>query len=71
MAHPKEDNQAQEEISVELTTRLQVPQIAKDSVTGELHLYHRAHWYEGKLYYRGQVLIDSTEAAEIIRLRKL
>ena len=27
---------------------------------GESHLYHRAHWHEGKLYYRGKVLIDST-----------
>ena len=30
------------------------------SYTGESHLYHRAHWHEGKLYYRGKVLIDST-----------
>jgi large subunit ribosomal protein L32 len=26
-----------------------------------VHLYHRAHWHEGKLYYRGQVLVDKTE----------
>ncbi|MGI9530995.1 50S ribosomal protein L32, partial [Lutimonas sp.] len=33
----------------------------KDPTTGEAHLYHRAHWHEGKLYYRGQILIDSQE----------
>ena len=38
-----------------------MPTIAKDATTGEMHLYHRAHWHEGKLYYRGQVLIDKTE----------
>ncbi|MFO0436523.1 MAG: 50S ribosomal protein L32 [Sphingobacteriaceae bacterium] len=25
--------------------------IAKDSVTGEAHLMHRAYWFEGKFYY--------------------
>ncbi|MDA8641851.1 50S ribosomal protein L32, partial [Flavobacteriaceae bacterium] len=25
---------------------------------------HRAHWHEGKLYYRGKVLIDNTVEAE-------
>jgi len=24
-----------------------------------VHLMHRAHWHEGKLYYRGKVLIDA------------
>ena len=41
-----------------------VPQIAKDPTTGEAHLYHRAHWFEDKLYYRGQVLIDNTQEVE-------
>ena len=39
-------------------------QIATCSKTGESHLYHRAHWHEGKLYYRGKVLIDSDQTAE-------
>ncbi|MGQ3087201.1 MAG: 50S ribosomal protein L32, partial [Flavobacterium sp.] len=26
------------------------------------HLYHRAYWHEGKMYYRGQVVIDKQEA---------
>lgn len=33
-----------------------------DSVTGESHLRHRAHWTEGKLYYRGRVVIDKSPA---------
>ena len=37
-------------------------QIATDKTTGQDHLYHRAHWHEGKLYYRGKVLVDSLES---------
>jgi len=41
------------------------PQLSTDATTGEVHLRHRAHWSEGKLYYRGRVLIDdNTEEAE-------
>ncbi|MBT3443354.1 MAG: 50S ribosomal protein L32, partial [Flavobacteriaceae bacterium] len=39
-------------------------QIATCKTTGESHLYHRAHWHEGKLYYRGKVLIDNATQAE-------
>jgi len=41
------------------------PQIATCPTTGEPHLYHRAHWHEGKLYYRGQVLIDNSEVENV------
>lgn len=30
-----------------------------DKTTGESHLRHRAHWSEGKLYYRGNVIVDN------------
>ena len=26
--------------------------------TGEMHLQHRAHWHEGKLYYKGKVVME-------------
>ena len=32
--------------------------ISKDATTGELHVRHRAHVSEGKLYYKGQVVSD-------------
>jgi large subunit ribosomal protein L32 len=28
------------------------------SVTGETHLSHRAYWHDGKLYYRGKVVME-------------
>ena len=39
-------------------------QISICSKTGESQLYHRAHWHEGKLYYRGKVLVDAIETAD-------
>lgn len=40
-----------------------VPTLATDPVTGQPHLFHRAHWYEGKLYYKGKVVMEKQETA--------
>lgn len=34
------------------------PTIAVDPTTGEPHLFHRAHWHENKLYYKGKVVME-------------
>jgi len=34
------------------------PQIAKCLTTGEPHLYHRAYWFEKRLYYKGKVIME-------------
>lgn len=36
--------------------------IATCPTTGQSHLYHRAHWHEGKLYYKGQVIAEKEVA---------
>jgi large subunit ribosomal protein L32 len=36
--------------------------ITKDPITGEAHLMHRAYWFEGKLYYKGKVVMEKTNA---------
>lgn len=38
------------------------PNIATCPETGQPHLYHRAHWYEGKLYYKGKVIAEKEVA---------
>lgn len=63
MAHPKRKTSKQRRNKRRTHINAVVPQIAKDPTTGEAHLYHRAHWHEGKLYYRGQVLINTEESA--------
>ena len=57
MAHPKRRQSSTRRDKRRTHDKAVVPQIAKDVTTGEFHLYHRAHWFEGKLYYRGQVLL--------------
>ncbi|HIP48234.1 MAG TPA: 50S ribosomal protein L32 [Lutibacter sp.] len=61
MAHPKRKISKQRRDKRRTHYKASTPQIGTDTTTGEAHLYHRAHWNEGKLYYRGQVLIDATE----------
>ncbi len=58
MAHPKKRQSRSRRNKRRTHYKLRLPQIAFDKTTGEAHLYHRAHWHEGKLYYRGKVLYD-------------
>ena len=37
--------------------------IRDSSTTGESHLPHRAYWYEGKLYYKGKVVLEKEAVA--------
>jgi len=53
MAHPKRKISKTRRDKRRTHYKATAPTIAKDPTTGELHLYHRAHWHEGKLYYRG------------------
>jgi large subunit ribosomal protein L32 len=36
----------------------EAPTLGQDPSSGESHLWHRAHWSEDKLIYRGKVVID-------------
>lgn len=63
MAHPKRKISKTRRDKRRTHYKATIPQIATDPVTGESHLYHRAHWYENKLYYKGKVLIDNNVEA--------
>lgn len=58
MAHPKRRQSSTRRDKRRTHYKASVPQLAKCSATGELHLYHRAYWHEGKLYYRGKVVME-------------
>ncbi|MFD0932081.1 50S ribosomal protein L32 [Psychroflexus salinarum] len=66
MAHPKRKISKTRRDKRRTHDKAKMPQIATDTTTGEAHLFHRAHWHEGKMFYRGQVLIDNTEDAEVV-----
>ena len=64
MAHPKRKTSKTRRDKRRTHYKAETPQIAVCSKTGESHLYHRAYWHEGKLYYRGKVLLDNTSETE-------
>ena len=62
MAHPKR-KQSKTRRDKRRTHYKAVAPVALCGVTGEAHLYHRAYWHEGKLYYKGKVVLEKEEAA--------
>ena len=64
MAHPKRKISKTRRDKRRTHYKAKASQIATCPTTGEPHLYRRAHWYEGKLYYRGKVLIDNSVSEE-------
>lgn len=58
MAHPKHRISKQRRNKRRTHYKAVAPTIATDPTTGEAHIYHRAHWFEDKLYYKGQVVME-------------
>jgi len=64
VAHPKRKTSKTRRDKRRTHYKAETPQVAICSKTGESHLYHRAYWHEGKLYYRGKVLLDNAAETE-------
>lgn len=58
MAHPKRRQSTTRRDKRRTHYKAEVPQLTTDPTTGEMHLKHRAHWSDGKLYYRGKVVLE-------------
>lgn len=58
MAHPKKRQSKSRQGKRRTHYKIDTPQLALDSTTGQMHIYHRAHWHEEKLYYRGKLVLD-------------
>ncbi|MBS7334032.1 MULTISPECIES: 50S ribosomal protein L32 [Faecalibacter] len=61
MAHPKRRQSSTRRDKRRTHYKIEAPQLAIDSTTGEAHLYHRAHWSDGKLYYKGKVVLEKVQ----------
>jgi len=61
MAHPKRKISKSRRDKGRTHKKLAEKTIAICPTTDEPHLYHRAHWSEGKLYYKGKVIVDKEE----------
>lgn len=61
MAHPKSRISKQRKRKRRTHKKATPPQVAVCKETGAPHLYHRAYWHEGNMYYKGQVVIEAFE----------
>ena len=61
MAHPKSRISKMRKRKRRTHKKAAVPQIAKCPTTDEAHIYHRAYWLDGNMYYKGQVVIKADE----------
>jgi len=59
MAHPKSRISKQRKRKRRTHQKAPEPQIAICKVTGEPHLYHRAYYHDGDMYYRGKVVLKA------------
>ncbi len=58
MAHPKSRISKQRRNKRRTHYKAVARTIAVCPTTGQPHLYHRAHWHEGRLYYKGKVVLE-------------
>jgi large subunit ribosomal protein L32 len=58
MAHPKRKISKTRRDKRRTHDVLTSSQLSVDSSTGETHVRHHAHFYEGNLYYKGKLVIE-------------
>ena len=58
MAHPKRKTSKTRRDKRRTHYKATAKNLVTCPTTGELHLPHRAFWYEGKLYYKGKVVME-------------
>ena len=64
MAHPKSKISKQRKRKRRTHLGAPIPQLATCPTTGESHMYHRAYWLDGNMYYKGQIVIKAEEALD-------
>ncbi|MCC5924312.1 MAG: 50S ribosomal protein L32 [Crocinitomicaceae bacterium] len=62
MAHPKRRTSTTRRDKRRTHKKATAGTIAICPTSGQAHLYHRAHWHEGKLYYKGRVIAEKEVA---------
>lgn len=58
MAHPKRKTSKQRRDKRRTHYKTEAKNYVICPTTGEPHLRHRAFWHEGKLYYKGKVVME-------------
>ena len=60
MPNPKRRHSQQRSAKRRTHYKAETITLSKDSTTGEMHVRHRAHVREGKLYYKGRVVSEQS-----------
>ena len=58
MPNPKHKHSKARTATRRANFKAAVPTLTTCPATGQPHLMHRAHWFEGKLYYKGRVVME-------------
>ena len=61
MAHPKRRHSTTRRDKRRTHYKATLPTLMICQETGIPHLLHRAHWHEGKMFYKGKLVIDKTK----------
>ena len=61
MAHPKRRQSHTRGAKRRTHYKAEVPTLAVCPVTGTMHVYHRAYYVDGDLYYKGKQLIAAKQ----------
>jgi large subunit ribosomal protein L32 len=59
MAHPKRKISTTRRDKRRTHYKAEMPQLAKCSTTGTVHVYHRAYYVDGDLYYKGKLVMEA------------
>lgn len=61
MAHPKRKQSKARTAKRRTHYKATAPDVTTCQTTGQPHLRHHAHWHDGKLYYKGKVVMEKEE----------
>lgn len=62
MAHPKRKISKTRRDKRRTHDKATMPQLSTCPTTGTVHLYHRAYYVDGDLYYKGKMVREGAEA---------
>ena len=61
MAHPKRKISKTRRDKRRTHYKATSPTLATCPTTGTIHIYHRAYWVDGDLYYKGKMVMQKSE----------
>ena len=64
MAHPKRKISKTRRDKRRTHYKAEAPQLATCPTTGTVHVYHRAYYVDGDMYYKGKLVVENAKAEQ-------